>query len=51
MNQKSVIFPIEKDVAHDAHIHFYDFVESFHGLQNQDAYQIQRDEINEKLRL
>lgn len=41
MDSKSVIFPIAKDVAHDSHMHFYDFVESFHGLNKAPEYDVQ----------
>jgi hypothetical protein len=29
----STIVPIDKDVVHKAHVHFYDYIQSFHGLE------------------
>lgn len=49
-SNNSTIVHQAPDSFHKAHVHFFDYLESFHGLEDQKDYSSQHNEIMERLR-
>jgi hypothetical protein len=47
---KSLLTPINPDVLHKGHMHFFDSVESFHGQHDFPEYEAQHSSLQDKLR-
>lgn len=37
--QNTEVINVPKEVVHKGHVHFYDYIAEFHGLENQPTFE------------